>query len=79
MAQTEKPPAKEGRIEKLARWNANKGIWLVGGLAVGAVLLPPAGAAVAATLAAGAGVETVGSKFVHERSKQRRLRKQKQK
>ena len=76
MKRNERHRDQEGRLEKVARLNTKKSAWLLGGLAVGAVLLPPAGAAIAASLAAGTGVETIGSKFVHERTRRRRLKKQ---
>jgi hypothetical protein len=65
----------EGKLEKLARKNIGKSIFLLGAFAVGAILLPPAGAAVATSLAAGTGVEAIGSKIVHGNLKQRRLKK----
>jgi hypothetical protein len=65
----------EGKIEKLARKNTKKSLFLLGGLAVGTILLPPAGAAIAAGLATGSGVEAIGSKIVHGHMKQNRLGK----
>ena len=65
----------EGRIERFARKNIKKSILFMGALAVTSILLPPAGAAVATTLAAGSGVEAIGSKMVQEHMKQRRLKK----
>lgn len=66
-----KPNDKEGTVERLSRWNAKKGLWFVGGFAVAAVLAPEAG--ILTTLAAGAGVETLASKYVYERAKKKRL------
>jgi hypothetical protein len=73
MASAEKTKDQPGVIERLARWNAGKGLWIVGGLAVAAVIFP---AASLLDLAAGAGAETLASKFVADRAKQRRLRRQ---
>jgi len=66
---------KEGRVERIAKNNIKKSLLLLGGLAVGAVLLPPAGAVVASSLAAGSGVEALGSKALQDHLKQRRLNK----
>jgi hypothetical protein len=63
----------EGKIEGFARKNIKKSLFLLGGLAVASILLPPVGAAVASGLAAGSGVEALGSKFVHGHLKHNRL------
>jgi hypothetical protein len=65
----------EGRIEKFARKNVKKSLFILGGLAVASILLPPAGAVVATGMAAGSGVEAMGSKFLHGHLKQNRLSK----
>jgi hypothetical protein len=67
-------PSGEGRIERFARKNIKKSLFLLGGLAVASILLPPVGAAVATGLAAGSGVEAIGSKFVHGHLRDRRLK-----
>ncbi len=64
----------EGKVEKFARKNTRKSLVVLGGAAVGAVLLPPAGAAVAVTIAAGAGIEAIGSNMVHTSRREKRLK-----
>lgn len=64
----------EGRVEKLARINTKKSLLILGGAAVGSGLLPPVGAAVAVTIAAGAGIEAVGSKMLHMHRKEKRIK-----
>ncbi len=66
----------EGRLEKLARLNVVENIGAFAVLSAGAVLLPPAGAAVAAALAAGEGAGALLSKEVHARLKNKRLKKE---
>jgi hypothetical protein len=65
----------EGRLERATKWYGKKSLLALGGLAVASILLPPAGAAIATGLAAGSGVEAIGSKILHGRLKQNRLRK----
>ncbi|HEV2403789.1 MAG TPA: hypothetical protein VGS08_06360 [Candidatus Saccharimonadales bacterium] len=66
---------KEGWLEKVARKNVGKSLGFIALSAAGALLLPPAGAAIAASFAAGTAAEAVGSKLVHEHLKQKRLKK----
>lgn len=68
----EAPPG-EGKVEKFLRTNVKKSLFVLGGLAVAAILLPPAGAAIASGWAAGSGVEAAGSKFLHDHLAQKRL------
>ena len=66
-------PKDEGKVESFLRRNVKKSLYILGGLAAAAVILPPVGAAIASSWATGTGVEAAGSKLLHGHFKQKRL------
>lgn len=65
----------EGRIEQLARLNTVENLGMCALLAAGAVVAPPAAAAALALAAGAEGAGAIVSKVVHDRLKEKRLRK----